>query len=152
MKNLLKTRPNANDECFTPPEIFELLNTTFDLDVCAPVGGVPWIPAKHHYSIHDHGLLQPWYGRVWLNPPYSDPTPWIQRFIDHNSGIALIPTSVGKWMQKLWNAPTTWLMLTNIKFVRPDGTQYKQSLPTRVYLVAIGQDNTDILKAAGPAK
>ena len=56
---------------YTPPSIFELLNIEFDLDVCAPQGGVPWIPAKDYFALPTDGLSQPWVGKVWCNPPYS---------------------------------------------------------------------------------
>ena len=61
-----------NDILFTPPEIFELLNIEFDLDVCAPVGGISWIPAKKSYSEIDvllsicDTLLMPVVEHVWL--------------------------------------------------------------------------------------
>jgi hypothetical protein len=54
-------------EWFTPPHIFAKLLLTFDLDPCAPAGGVPWIPARRHFSIEDDGLAQEWHGRVWLS-------------------------------------------------------------------------------------
>ena len=53
------------------------LNLTFDLDVCSPAGGLPWIPAKKSLSIIDDGLTFPWHGNVWCNPPYSGIKPWI---------------------------------------------------------------------------
>ena len=58
----------GGDDQYTPPWIFEALNIQFDLDVCAPEGGIPWIPATNHYSIKDDALTQPWYGNVWMNP------------------------------------------------------------------------------------
>ena len=70
---------NTSDDYYTPPFIFEQLGLQFDLDVAAPVGGVPWIPAANHYSILDDGLSKEWFGVVWCNPPYSDVTPWAKR-------------------------------------------------------------------------
>ena len=36
----------TSDDVYSPPHVFERLGLTFDLDVCAPKGGLPWIPAK----------------------------------------------------------------------------------------------------------
>jgi hypothetical protein len=61
----------ATVEWYTPPEVFERLGLTFDLDPCAPAIGAEWIPAAKRYAIEagDNGLWLPWIGRVWLNPP-----------------------------------------------------------------------------------
>lgn len=81
----------GSDEWYTPPSIFDALGVRFDLDPCAPRGGVPWVPADRHYSIEDDGLSQPWTGRVWLNPPYGAATAaWVQRLARHGAGIALV--------------------------------------------------------------
>lgn len=80
----------ATDEWYTPPEIFTALGLEFDLDPCAPPGGLPWIPARRFYSIKDDGLHQPWTGRVWLNPPYGPRTAaWMRRLAAHGNGVGL---------------------------------------------------------------
>ena len=81
--------------------MFDRLNMTFDIDVCAPEGGVPWIPSRQVFSVDDDGLNQKWSGRVWMNPPYSNPGPWVRRFINHAWGVALIPTGNGIWFDEL---------------------------------------------------
>lgn len=78
-------------EWFTPPRIFDALGLAFDLDPCAPKGGVPWIPARRHYSIEDDGLAQEWHGRVWMNPPYGrEAGVWARKLAAHGDGIALV--------------------------------------------------------------
>lgn len=82
---------NKSVDWYTPPWIFEALGLEFDLDPCAPVGGVPWIPAAKHYSEADDGLKQPWNGCVWLNPPYGKFTAeWLAKMHQHRNGIALV--------------------------------------------------------------
>lgn len=94
----------ADDEHYSPAWIFQAMQVTFDLDVCAPKGGVPWIPASISYSKEDDGLSKPWMGLVWMNPPYSKPQPWIDRFIEHGNGIALLPITVARWSIDLWQS------------------------------------------------
>jgi hypothetical protein len=82
------------DEWLTPPYILDALGAPddFDLDPCAPVTR-PWPTAMNHYTIEDDGLSKPWFGRVWLNPPYGGPqiiTPWMERMTLHGHGTALI--------------------------------------------------------------
>jgi hypothetical protein len=105
MQDSLFTYVNAEtttNDHYTPKWVFDLLDVTFDLDVAAPVGGVPWIPALHSYSQADDGLTQPWHGLVWCNPPFSDILPWVRRLNQHGNGIALLPHTKGGWRQEIW--------------------------------------------------
>ncbi len=94
----------TSDDYYTPKDVFDRLAIEFDIDVCAPPGGIPWIPAKRFFTQEDDGLSQPWTGRVWMNPPYSNPTPWVRKFIRHGNGIALVPHAKSQWHIELWAA------------------------------------------------
>jgi phage N-6-adenine-methyltransferase len=128
-----------NDEWYTPKWVFDALGVTFDIDVCAPVGGTGIVPTAKHYSINDDGLAQDWNGFVWMNPPYSKPTPWIDKFVQHNNGIALVPFSKSKWFAGLWNNDNVDLLALppNLKFVRPDGSS--KQIFMQCVLVGIGE-------------
>lgn len=78
------------DDWYTPAWIFESMGETFDLDVCTPPGGVPWIPADRYFTEDDDGLAQEWEGLVWCNPPYSAPTEWCYRWVQHRNGIIVL--------------------------------------------------------------
>lgn len=131
-----------SDQHFTPKWIFEALNVEFDLDVAA--SELPTnVPAKNKYTEKDDGLASNWFGLVWMNPPYSKPTSWIDKFIEHNNGIALIPVTRGKWWDRVWDSqgaiiPTPY----NFKFERPDGI--KRDITFRTMLFGLGQ-GIDIL-------
>ena len=87
----------TSDDYYTPAWVFERMGLEFDLDVCAPPGGIPWIPAKRYFTMEDDGLLQPWEGRVWMNPPYGSATAWVSKFIAHGNGVALVPHAKSAW-------------------------------------------------------
>ena len=127
-----------SDEQYTPKWIFEALNVEFDLDVCAPEGGVDWIPAKRHYSVKDNALAQEWDGFVWMNPPYSEGRVWHEKFAAHGNGICLIPMAKSLWFQELWNKPNISLLMIkpNVKFELPSGKTNQIFMP--VILAAIG--------------
>lgn len=139
---------SAKDEHYTPAFIFEKLAIEFDLDACAPEGGVAWIPAKNYYTERDDALVKPWSGRVWLNPPYSRPTPFVKKFIEHGNGIALLVVSRSMWFRDIWAVadaivPTPY----NMKFERPDG--HTKQISFQTFLFAIGQDNARALSKLG---
>ena len=92
----------TSDDYLTPRWVFDTLGLEFDLDVASP----PWdthVPAKRKYTKADDGLTALWEGRVWMNPPYSKSSPWVNRFIDHRHGIALLPWSKAAWTIRLWD-------------------------------------------------
>lgn len=87
----------TSDDHYTPAWVFERMGLEFDLDVCSPPGGVPWVPAARHLTMEDDGLTTPWEGRVWMNPPYSKATAWVTKFIAHRNGVCLVPHAKSAW-------------------------------------------------------
>ena len=94
----------TRDDWQTPGYIVEALGQ-FDLDPCASINN-PFRLASCGYPVG--GLILPWHGRVWCNPPYGAagasrnnvPREWIKRLAQHGNGIALIPPRVGShWFQ-----------------------------------------------------
>jgi hypothetical protein len=78
------------DAWYTPAWLFDGLGVTFDFDVAAPADPIEWLPASRRYTVADDGLLQPWHGLVWCNPPDSEPAPWCRRWAAHPDGFLLI--------------------------------------------------------------
>ena len=145
--------PNSDsDNYYTPPWVFDSLGLEYDLDVCAPSEPISWIPAKKTYTIIDDGLAQEWAGRVWMNPPYSNPLPWVRKFIENGDGIACIPTSTGKWMMEFWEADTLWAILPPMRFVLSNRVPAKGAMPIRCWLVAMGDDCKKALENSGLGK
>jgi hypothetical protein len=142
-----------SDEMFTPPWIFEELNVEFDLDVASSHNPYVKVTAKKIYTIDDDSLNQNWAGRVWMNPPYSKVTPWINKWIEHQNGFCLVPlSSNGKWVNVLWesNASLTYLP-PNMAFIGGiDGKLVKHRW--RCALWALGNDNIESLRSSGIGK
>lgn len=49
---------------------------SWDLDVAADAESHL---AETYYTQPQNGLVQPWFGNVWCNPPYSDVEAWVKR-------------------------------------------------------------------------
>ena len=96
----------------------------FDLDPASCPRELSAVPARRIYTIEDDGLSLPWEGRVWMNPPYSKPTPWVDRFIEHGHGIALLPVANNaRWMARLWSDAAGVALWSDALFNRADGTK-----------------------------
>ena len=98
---LVAQEQTGSDDYYTPGWIFEKMGIRFDLDVCAPPGGCPQVPADRYFTMADDGLASDWHGRVWMNPPYSKPSPWVDWFMEHRHGVCLVPHSKGAWHCRL---------------------------------------------------
>lgn len=136
----------TSDDYYTPRWVFDALAVTFDLDVCAPPSGIPWIPAARYLTIEDDGLNSPWEGRVWMNPPYSDPTPWMRRFLDHGNGIALVAFTRGRWCMEMWERADGIVLHRKLGEFVGGGVSFVCPL------VAMGEDNVKAISRVGPVR
>jgi hypothetical protein len=155
---------------FSPPDILAALGgaDSFDLDPCSHVER-PWPTAKQHYTQEDNGLILPWSGRVWLNPPYSIAliTRFLGRMAAHGQGTALIfaRTETDPFHRFVWQAATGLLFLRgrlnfhvglDTWFERPGepplfvaaGGRAPANGGAPSVLIAYGDDDRDILAAA----
>ena len=140
------------NEHYTPKWVFDALNITFDLDVAAPLGNKgSHCPASNYYTMEDDGLIKPWFGRVWCNPPFRKASDWANKFMDHNNGIGIFPNSNAYWVDRLWNSDLSIIKLPYKTFYeRPDGTSKRIMYTT--YLVAAGETNVTALKMSDIGK
>jgi hypothetical protein len=135
----------TSDDHFTPSWVFERMGISFDLDVAAPPGGWPPVPATRYFTEDDDGLAQPWHGRVWMNPPYSNAKPWVHRFIEHRRGVALQPHAKSIWHSEIWDAADALAQPPRrVIFVGGDGDV---SLPT--FFAAFGDECVEAISRLG---
>lgn len=108
------------------------------------------------YTLEDDGLSQPWAGeRVWLNPPFSDMTSWVQKTWDEMEGgdceLVAMLAPANRTEQRWWQSMiepyrdgrdlaagrnnrsrlTTEFLPSRINFAKPDnlGAYYPSSAP-----------------------
>ncbi|WP_433067399.1 DNA N-6-adenine-methyltransferase [Dactylosporangium sp. CS-033363] len=132
----------ATDVWLTPPELLQRLGR-FDLDPCAAPEPRPWPTAARHYVEADDGLTAPWWGLVWLNPPYGDQAAlWLARLADHDAGgVALVParTETGWFREQVWAKAAAVLFLhRRPHFHHPDGRRARFNSGAPMCLVAYG--------------
>jgi len=74
-----------SDEYYTPEYIIDATRDVLggiDLDPASSALAQEVVQASAYYSKSDDGLSQEWQGRVWLNPPFSKPQPFVLKMID----------------------------------------------------------------------
>ena len=138
----------TSDDYYTPAWLFEDMGLRFDLDVAAPPGGVPWVPADRFFTKADDGLSQEWVGRVWMNPPFSGTTPWVEKFMAHQNGVALLPIYNNSWMISLWKSVGGMCFFgNNFHYVRPG--EGKRAIMFRCGLWAVGDECVEAIGRIG---
>ena len=82
-----------NAEWWTPRPIVEAQET---------VQAARWI------GLPADGLTHEWHGRIWLNPPWSEPGKWAEKLLDERdagrvtAACMIGPLSGADWVQRLW--------------------------------------------------
>jgi hypothetical protein len=147
----------TSDDYWTPKWVFDALGLQFELDVACPPEGPLHTPCKAYYTQTDDGLIQPWKGLIFMNPPYSNPTPWVKKWLNHADGIAVLGFNRGRWANEMWqsNAKCAMLALTEDKsklfqFDTPEGIPRGIFMPIHVW--AIGKTAIKALQNSGLGK
>jgi len=110
-----KTPEGSRDLWETPPDVFDAIQSElgirFSLDVCAVGENAKCFS---YLSPDDDALSIDWNDRMgeryatialWMNPPYSDPTPWVRKAAEESAkglivvGLVIHDPST-KWFQQ----------------------------------------------------
>lgn len=140
----------SKDEWLTPPSLIASLGM-FDLDPCAPINP-PWRTAMVQYDIRHDGLKQPWFGRVWCNPPYGNQTfEWMRRCAEHGNTIALIfaRTETKGFHSEIWEkANAVFFFKGRLAFHHVDGRKGDVANAPSC-LIAYGENNVEAIARSG---
>jgi len=82
---------HVSTEHYTPQYILDAVIAclgAIDLDPASNSREIPNVPAARHYTAQDNGLVRPWEGRVFLNPPFGyDVEEWFSKlFLERLEG------------------------------------------------------------------
>jgi DNA N-6-adenine-methyltransferase Dam len=144
-------RANDQNEWLTPPGLIASLGE-FDLDPAAPIRR-QWPTAREHYTIADNGLVKPWAGRVWLNPPYGRfIVPFMKRLASHGRGTALVfARTDAAWFHEsvFMSATGLCFIRSRVRFHLPSGARSTSSSGAASVLAAYGEDDAAQLWRSG---
>lgn len=114
---------DTSNDWYTPRWMFNAAGIVFDLDVAAPMDpSRRTCPARAYLTVIEDGLATDWRGVVWMNPPFSGPAPWVDRFVRHADGLALVPALPRSRALGILLGSADAVTLVNPEFGRPDGT------------------------------
>jgi phage N-6-adenine-methyltransferase len=123
----------TTDDWSTPPDVIETIKTkleipAFDLDPCCRVATAK---APAYYSLAEegmNGLELPWFGTVYVNMPYSNPKPWVEKAIaearaGNAESVLLLPADISTewWRYLVVPYSFQYVWPGRIKFLGYDG-------------------------------
>lgn len=121
----------------------------YDSHVYRPEPPVPWVPVTRWYTPNENGLMQPWEGRVWLNPPYGrQAVPFLHRLAEHGDGVALVfsRTETAWWRSVAPRADLVCFLRDRLRHIRADGHQGRGAMGSA--LLVFGAENVAPVIAA----
>ena len=122
---------SLSDTWCTPSWLAALLGE-FDLDPCSNPHSHVTSTRKLSLEAGNDGLVDPWAGSVFVNPPYSNPLPWAQRLLFHTKPwaalVKLDPTT--QWWRVLTDGATWAAFRRRLKFDRHDKAPLSANFPS----------------------
>jgi len=108
----------------TPDEILDMLRP-IDIDPCAgPNTNIGTI----NYTKEDDGLSQDWWGRVFVNPPFSKKTAFLEKAVEEsdNCDVIFVVTPDSTDVKSWWHgyiaehADYIWFSKGRISYINPE--------------------------------
>ena len=147
-KNVHVSNNSGENSWYTPSKIINSaikVMGEIDLDPASSELANETVKAKNYYTKEDNGLTKEWYGRVWLNPPYSQPD--IDDFSnavlekDYEEIMILVNNATEtKWFQRLARKSDCICFINRrLKFIDKEGLSTGSPLQGQV-IIYIGQN------------
>ena len=124
---------SGNNEWYTPKEFIEAATAVMggiDLDPASSEIANKTVNAKRFYTVEDNGLEKPWFGNVWLNPPYASDLigKFAEKLVFELPNISQAIVLVNNATETEWfytmvvQATAVCFPRSRVRFVTPDGT------------------------------
>ena len=147
-KNVHVSNNSGENSWYTPSKIINSaikVMGEIDLDPASSELANKTIKAKKYYTKKDNGLIKEWYGKVWLNPPYSQPD--IDDFSnavlekDYEEIMILVNNATEtKWFQRLARKSDCICFINRrLKFIDKEGLSTGSPLQGQV-VIYIGKN------------
>lgn len=135
-------------ERYTPVKYVEMVREvlgkiSLDPASCKEANNV--VKARYYYTIETDGLNQCWFNEVFLNPPYKNVLPWVQKLFSEmdicavTKAILLVNASTDtKWFYEICNnplaSPVFCFVNSRIRFDSPTGAKTNQPRYPSVFI------------------
>jgi len=134
-KHVRGTFGTGENEWYTPDEYLDLAREVLgeiDLDPASTDLANERVRARRIFTIIEDGLAQPWSGKVWLNPPYSQPAiaHFADKMVEEWTVLSQIEAAIvlthnytdTAWFQQLaGHASAICFTRGRVRFVSPSG-------------------------------
>ncbi|MBU1172998.1 MAG: ParB N-terminal domain-containing protein [Proteobacteria bacterium] len=138
---------SGENEWYTPPDIIEAARKVMgeiDLDPASSSIANKIVKAKKFFTSADDGLSHKWVGRVWLNPPYSQPliTQFAEAVVNEYKSNRITQACIlvnnateTNWFQSMNEQASALLLLkSRVKFVNQKGEAIGAPLQGQIIL------------------
>lgn len=124
---------SKKQDWITPPWLCDLARDAMggiDLDPLSSDVANLYVKADKYYTPAIDGTTQPWFGNVWMNPPYGgDTSDWVNSLIFEwcagklNQACLLVNAMTDcKWFHKLWkHADAICFLYKRVQFLHANG-------------------------------
>ena len=145
---------SGQNEWYTPPKYIDAARAVMgniDLDPASSSAANDMVQADEYYTLEDDGLAYDWSGKVWMNPPYSQPliNEFCKKFAEDyqqgliTEGCVLVnnATDTGWYHALLEHASAVCFIKGRVKFIDENGEA--TGAPLQGQTILYFGDNTD---------